>query len=124
MRILILDDDLQRHAGFKSLFQGHQLSHAFTYSEFVSAINSEEFDLICLDYDLHIKHRPDVVVDGKGIRPLNGADVAAWILANYEKCPDNILIHSMNPDGALQMSSMLKDIPGKKVVLKPFSVQE
>jgi len=124
MKILILDDDLQRHAGFKSLLSGHHLSHSFTYSEFVSALNSEEFDLVCLDYDLDIKHNPDTVLDRNGIRSLNGADVAAWISANPDKCPRDILVHSMNPDGAEQIAEILRRIPGKNVVVKPYSVSK
>ena len=35
MKILILDDDAERHAGFRKILAGNDLAHAYTYSECV-----------------------------------------------------------------------------------------
>jgi hypothetical protein len=124
MRVLILDDDKVRHEGFDKILTGHQISHAYTYGEFVGLAKSQSFGMVCLDHDLGLETEPDTVRDGSDdgeARELNGQDAARWLADNPKNCPENIFIHSHNPAGAAAMRSIVAMIPGKKVVVRPYS---
>lgn len=121
MKVLILDDDAERHAGFSKILAGHDLSHAYTYSEFVGLAKSGTYGMVCLDHDLGLEHDPDMVRDGGEVRELTGQDAARWLVNNREHCPDNILIHSHNPVGASAMRRILAELPGKKIVVRPYA---
>jgi len=121
MKILILDDDAERHAGFDKILDGHELAHAYTYSQFVGLAKSDAYDMVCLDHDLGFEHNPDVVRESGEVRELTGQDAALWLVNNPDHCPANILIHSHNPVGASAMRRILSELPGKKIVVRPYS---
>jgi len=121
MRILILDDDAVRHEGFDKILAGHEISHAYTYGEFVGLAKSQSFDMVCLDHDLGLETQPDTVTDEHTSRELNGQDAAKWLVDNQKNCPNSILIHSHNPAGAESMRRILATMPGKKIVVRPYS---
>lgn len=125
-RILVIDDDPVRHAGFDLHFPApvYEVVHAHTYSEGLDALrNKGPWDLACLDHDLgDLNNDADFIVGGYG-QPyfLTGLDLAIWLRDNLASCPRNILIHSWNPDGAKNMESVLRNIEGITVRVQPYS---
>ncbi len=109
MKILILDDDDCRHNRFKlHLLGNHFLTHARTYDEFVTAMMTDTFDVIFLDHDLNYE---EYVSKDKNGCELTGYHAALWIVKNLqlETRPNNIVIHSHNMGGVIQMLGILKD---------------
>lgn len=117
MRILIVDDMPERHAGFRKILGGHVLTHAMCVSEAVANLKWNDYDMLCLDHDLG-----DVdFVEG---RFQTGADIAAWLQRNPARCPGKVLVHSHNPAGVKNIVDSLADLKktGVEVVKKPFKV--
>ena len=102
MKILILDDDLNRHELFKLNYAKHELTHVFTAEAAIDALKNNTFDVVCLDHDLGGMQ----MVDSWGTEP-TGYDVAKWIAMHPERKPKLIYIHSYNPDGARNMHNIL-----------------
>ena len=102
MKILILDDDENRHTLFDLNYRGHELIHVRTAAEAIGFLKSETFDVACLDHDLGGMQ----MVDSWGTEP-TGYDVAKWIAMHPERKPKLIYIHSYNPDGARNMHNIL-----------------
>jgi len=121
MKFLVLDDDASRHAGFDVLLAGHKVVHAYSYTEFVAAAKSEDFDVICLDHDLGVEIKGQQVIEGGVTRELTGQDAARWLVDNPQHFPDSVLVHSHNPAGAAAIADILRDVPGKRVVVRPYS---
>lgn len=126
MNILILDDMVERHEGFRLILHGNKLTHCWTYTDAIWAFRKEKFDMACLDHDLgdfgrkvevksknfNLIFKPDFYESGMYSRqPYDGADVCVWLRDNPQFCPRKILVHSHNPDGAKMMVSILKQIP-------------
>lgn len=123
MRVLILDDDNERHEAFASYFKGHDVTHAIRFSDFCVKLKGEKFDLIHLDHDLADFCPENKDHDGMyGVREWTGAD-AAWMIAcdlPESKWPDRVVIHSWNPDGAQRMRQILQDRTSIPVTYEPF----
>ncbi len=102
MKILILDDDTDRHAQFKLNYASHELTHVLTADEAIEALKHNIFDVVCLDHDLGGMQ----MVDSWGTEP-TGYLVAKWIAMNPDRKPKMIYIHSFNPDGARNMHNIL-----------------
>jgi CheY-like chemotaxis protein len=150
MKILILDDQPERHEGFLVILRDHQLVHAWTYTQAVSAFKTQDFDMACLDHDLgdlgckpsgHIvvpaygapvevesrnfklSYSPDFVADGMydaSRRFLDGRDVCDWLVQNPARCPQQVWVHSHNTYAAKQMADALKFVSGVKVILQAY----
>jgi len=95
MRILILDDDIQRHKAIDEAI-GTGAFHAYSAERAIEVLDTEpRFDLVMLDHDL-------------GSLTSNGQTVTAHIEAMpEEKRPARALIHSWNSHGAHAMSDYL-----------------
>ncbi len=52
MKIFILDDQPERHEGFRDILPAHQLTHVWTFDDAVEALSNTKFDMACLDHDL------------------------------------------------------------------------
>jgi len=148
MKILILDDQPERHEGFIKIYHGHELTHTWTYSECVRAMKATKFDLVCLDHDLgdlawhnaslapqtdkvkveslhfNLEYSPDYTTDsmyGQSLRRyMNGKDVVYWMLNNEFNCPKNVLIHSWNVEEAKIMHENLSKISWINITREPF----
>lgn len=129
MRILILDDNPDRHKTFARNLKGEDLVHVYRYTEVIATLQTQEpFDLVYLDHDLGEFTEADKYDDyGDGVasdgnsREYTGADVA-WFIArklDQTKWPTRIIIHSWNPVGARRMRDMLCDV-GLSCVCQPF----
>lgn len=122
-RILVLDDDAYRHRTYAKLYDGDEVIHTWTYSEFaVSFVNGSPWDIVHLDHDLgDLVTTPDTWVDGWGHRRLRtGRDAAGVITAvPDDKLPRKVIVHSVNPVGARAIVSDLK-ARGIPVSWEPF----
>lgn len=122
MRILVLDDDDERHEKFKHHLQGHNVEHVFTVDGIITVLLAEpNFDVVFLDHDLNDnwKYKSVSHIDGDNIPgyigkcrvELNGVDVASFIakILPKEKRPKAVVVHSWNPEGAEKMLEVLRE---------------
>jgi len=109
MKILIVEDTLERIKIFKEILNG-ELVFTDSASAAIELLSSVSFDAVFLDYDL-----------GEGRD--SGYSVATWIEAHPQK-DLRIIIHSMNPVGAKKISDALpaaERIPFPNLFPKDFS---
>jgi hypothetical protein len=120
MRILILDDVEHRHNVFDDIYQGHEVIHAYTYSDFWEKLVEGIWDLIHLDHDLGDAVNADTYVDGWGyVREYNGGHAAMRVCEMDN--PPKVIIHSVNPVGSKTMFQMLER-RGVEVTWEPFQL--
>ena len=114
MKILFLDDSLERHKTFDKLFGDAEnyITYVETAGEAIGELSHETFDAIFLDHDLGGEY---FVRSADG----TGYEVAEWICDNVHYKPI-IIIHSMNPIGGANMHRKLHS-NGFRSVLQPFS---
>ncbi len=105
MKILILDDDDRRHADFDYHLAGeHELVHVYTYKSCIQEMLTFEYDIIFLDHDLNFEQYISKAPDG---RELTGYDVTLF-MTTMKNRPDQVIVHSHNMGGAIQMMGVLK----------------
>ena len=115
MNILILEDSARRRAWFtRALLVKHEVQFAVSVSEALKIYPTREWDMVCLDHDLHPAHygmymladdatyRAQMAV----VQPKTGFHFAAH-LAGVNK-PVPTVIHTLNPAG---QQAMLKLLP-------------
>ncbi len=102
--ILLLEDDPRRCNWFKSNFKGHDLHITKVPDEAITWCCAYQYDRIFLDYDLYDEYRTGTPLEWTGF------DLAQWLSENKAFQPNpEIIIHSINPDGALRMHKILSD---------------
>lgn len=101
MKILILDDDKERHENFKRNFKEHVLTHVETANDAINELKSFKYDAVFLDHDLGGLSFVD------SSEPNTGYQVAKWLSNNMKHKPKLVYIHSMNPVGAQKMKDLL-----------------
>jgi hypothetical protein len=125
LKILFLDDSMTRHnflCGKKhspmlcwKVHKCHnsvfRVTHVYTAEQAIAALQSEKFDMVCLDHDLTI-NRPDLN---------NGLVVAQYIVDMPEPIESDIKIHSWNKTKALAMYELLF-AAGFSCAITPFWV--
>ena len=111
MKILVLDDDPDRHHTFKQILSGHQVTHVTSVDKCVAALKDHRFDLVFLDHDLADFSNENYVVGMYGYQELTGTDVARFMANDLPiaQRPHEVIVHSWNPDGAKRMVSTLQD---------------
>lgn len=113
MRILVLDDDDERHAAFRKYLEPeHEVYHTFTVEQTVNALIGEPvFDVAFLDHDLNDHQYKSTQSGGYGNVSLNGFDVASFIarILSKDKRPKRVVVHSWNPDGAKMMHGVIAE---------------
>jgi CheY-like chemotaxis protein len=96
-KFLFLDDTEERHEHFNELCQGLgvEVWHVRTAREAIGRLNKTRFDTVWLDHDLEDTDRENT-----------GFIVAKYIAIHLpvDKQPGFVVIHSWNPDGALDMA--------------------
>jgi CheY-like chemotaxis protein len=115
VRILILDDDLERHEVFARNFEGYDVVHCQTYDSCLQAlVNQGPFDVVFLDHDLNDHARsvgPMVSMYGGygGLREYDGRDVARFIAKQLQPAllPKQIVVHSWNDTEGDEMMKIL-----------------
>jgi hypothetical protein len=121
MRILFLDDDLNRHATFKRGSIGNIVTFVETPDEAVEALfestksKDKRFNVVCLDHDL----------GGKVFQPSdeNSGIAVCWHMNRmlFDHLPDKIILHSYNPEGVKNMAEALFEMqPEVDVDIAPF----
>jgi hypothetical protein len=104
-RILVLDDDKLRHASFARRFEGHEVAHVFDPYEAVEKMIAEKWDLVHLDHDLGwFEYNPYKM-------EVSGTEVVRMMVDRIlpENRPDQVIVHSWNPDGARRMVEILRE---------------
>jgi CheY-like chemotaxis protein len=102
MRILVLDDELERLRQFSQNLIGNVVDLATTAPETINFLKEKEYDILFLDHDLGGKiHVPS--------GPGTGYEVAKWLEEHPERKPEKIYIHSFNPSGAQNMKAALPE---------------
>lgn len=114
MKILILDDDENRHKEFNKRLIGHSVKNVYWAQQTIKALEEEVWDCVFLDHDLggeiYVRSGPNT-----------GYEVAKWLSENPDKQPKRIIIHSFNSVGAANMKSLLPNaelIPGAWSLIK------
>jgi len=102
MRVLILDDDQKRLDIFKQKLIGRYVECYMTTGEIIRKLRDETWDYLFLDHDLGGK----TYVQSGGAED-TGWDVAVWLSNHVDRQPENIILHTFNPAGALNMKSLL-----------------
>jgi two-component SAPR family response regulator len=108
MRILILDDKINRHKEFNKRLIGHIVKNVYTSKQAIEELYKNKWDYVFLDHDLGEEINVPSVID-------TGWEVAKWLSDHPEKQPERIIIHSFNTEGAKNMKSLLPKaelIPG------------
>lgn len=111
MRILILDDDPNRHIGLAQQYIGCDIVHCKKYVDAQREALIGGFDLYHLDHDLGLLEGDNYVDDGFRLRELTGAEFCTFLVKEVprEKWPTKVIIHSWNPAGARNMQMTLKE---------------
>lgn len=110
MKILILEDNPQRHIQFEEDLKNHDICIVDVVDTTISLLKNEKWDALFLDHDLggHVRVEP-------GTEP-TGYDVAVFLEENKHLQPPLMVIHSHNTVGAERMKAAL---PNARII--PFS---
>ena len=96
MKVLILDDEIDRVNSLRLRLPNDQVTHASTVGEFIEMVGQNKYDLIMLDHDL-------------GYNQQTGVDAAKFLANNQDNFNDQeVVIHSCNLVGVANMLSHLK----------------
>lgn len=95
-KILVIDDDMKRNEFFAKIFKDKQVDFATNPDKAIDKLNNEQYDFLCLDYDLGLDQK--------------GNKVADHIIENDLCRNTDILVHSMNKTGSKDLVDKLKDI--------------
>lgn len=120
MKILFVDDDIERHRTFRNCFAiDHHITHTFDTDEtkYMVQYGNDFFDVICLDRDLNDFEW----CGGDRFREYTGEDIARY-MRDYSPhvILPHIVIHSMNSVGAAAIASILEDT--FPTILLPFNL--
>jgi CheY-like chemotaxis protein len=103
MKILILEDNPERHKAFRHNLVGAVLKIVTTVEECIHALKTDMWDALFLDHDLG----GEAFVDPS--EKETGYHVAKWLEDNPDRKPSTIIIHSLNYSGAARMKMCLPD---------------
>lgn len=100
-KILFLDDNKQRHKAVKPHFLHDE---AYTAQEAIVLLQKHKYEIVFLDHDLGGKE----MVASEGTEE-TGYTVVKWIAENKPVIP-LIVVHSLNPVGAENMVTLLRNL--------------
>jgi CheY-like chemotaxis protein len=102
--ILVLDDSQERQEKFWQKLDNQKVSNDVYYAETakhaIELLQLYIFDWAFLDHDLGGKVMVESVEN-------TGYEVALWLSKNQDRMPKNIVIHSLNPEGAKRIKGVL-----------------
>jgi CheY-like chemotaxis protein len=114
-RVLVLDDNQNRHDAFARRLEGCHVVHAYTAKQAIDHLaHDKRYDLVCLDHDLDLVSLIDDTGDGREV-----ADFIALHLGRA-KVPPLVLVHSWNEPASAGMVRTMLDA-GVRVVRREFS---
>ncbi len=108
LRILFLDDSVDRHRVFARNAVGCQVDPAYTAQQAIDLLSQNEvyYDLVFLDHDLGGPESEGLLLDDVA----DGRFVTRWIEANASRFgPTTFIVHSLNEPARVQMVKMLDD---------------
>ena len=117
MKILILDDNENRHKEFNKRLIGHIVKNVYTVKETIKYLEEEKWDFVFLDHDLGGNIYQSSV-------PSTGYEVAEWLHNHTDRQPEQIIIHSYNPVGARNMKNLLPNavvLPGAWLIIGSYN---
>jgi CheY-like chemotaxis protein len=114
-RILILEDDPERHRAFRKRLEDPVI--VTTAAECIRLLETEEWSDLYLDHDLG----GQVYVESG---PGTGYEVACWLEEHPERKPSRIVLHSLNPAGRAKMKAALPDAYDRPGIWLPMEVRE
>jgi hypothetical protein len=103
MKLLILEDNLERINKFKLLFKNQDLYLCQSAQIAKDACLLNNFNVLWLDHDLDGKQWEDSQKENTGYT------FVKWLVDNELQKDALIYVHSMNPIGANKMLNYLKD---------------
>ena len=113
MKLLILDDDWNRHETFDKKFAGYSIRHTETAADTIAYLDISTYDFIFLDHDLGGEA---YVQSGAG----TGYEVAQYLAKTVDRHKGStIIVHTWNTAGARNMQSILEQA-GYTVVVDVF----
>jgi CheY-like chemotaxis protein len=97
MRLLVLDDEQNRHDAFQQRCPCDELTHVFNVEEALNAVRCTRFDVATLDYDL--------------CAVSSGLEFVTQMitLVPPDNWPARVLVHTQNPAKGLRMTERLRD---------------
>lgn len=122
MRILLLEDSIERIVWFRRRFQQHTLDVTDKPTRAIWWLQKHEYDLIFLDHDLREDHYTIMAHDT--ILDASGMVVAQWLAERPDAQPNaTIVVHSLNPVSAPEMYARLRcEQRSARVFRIPFPV--
>ena len=121
MKILIVEDDSMRIEWFREKYEGSELTVAKTVKDAVAVMKKTEFDRIFLDHDLGGETNGMSYGPRDSDREDTGAEVVRAMIDGGLQKNAEIIVHSNNPVGAMEMMLMLSET-GYQVQAVPFSL--
>jgi len=100
IKILILEDNLERQDQFKKKLIDHNLTITDSSKAAINKLSNEKWDLLMLDHDLG---NEAYVPSG----PNTGYEVAKFLEENEQFQSSNIIVHSLNVVGAKNIINAL-----------------
>jgi CheY-like chemotaxis protein len=100
MKILILEDNKERHAHFRKNLAQHELLIVERSLECIAALQTEYWDCVFLDHDLGGE---EMVPSGRN----TGYEVAQFLADHIYRKPPKVIVHSFNTVGATNMVSLV-----------------
>lgn len=117
MKILFLDDDIERHEKFARRTIGCQVTQVYSARSAIDKLTTEQFDLVFLDHDLGGPESENKMLENAE----DGRMVARHIAENAERHSDcQFVVHSLNQAGREEMVRLLED-EGLTVYNVPFA---
>jgi len=101
VKVLILEDSIERQKLFKENFTGAEMVIVETAADAIKALQSQKWDYMFFDHDL------GGAAYVKETEANTGSGVARWLKEHPERMPDNILVHSANDSGAKNIISLI-----------------
>ena len=116
IRVFLLDDDVRRHKWFATRFEGDQIDFAHNVEQAENLLNSNSYDAIFLDHDLHPEHYESPTRDDTR----TGYAIATWLASRPDlQRASTIFVHTRNADGAMRMVEELRR-SGRAAEYVPF----
>lgn len=100
MKILILEDNLERQEQFRKNLVGHNIEITDSSKTAIEKLSSEKWQLLFLDHDLG---NQVYVPSGEN----TGFEVAEFLKFNNQHMPQNIIVHSLNVPGSQNIIGVL-----------------
>ena len=92
MKILVLEDNLERQEQFKKNLAGHNVEITDSSKTTIEKLVSGKYEILFLDHDLG---NQVFVESGEN----TGYEVAKFLEANNQFMPSNVIVHSLNTNG-------------------------